>query len=152
MLRGIDLLQLKSKIVAPGGQAVERITTGQQKVKGRPVQICLTDRTRKAVEAWYQQGGITVWNYLFPGEMKGHLSTRQYCNLVKQWVALAGLNPEHYGTHSLRRTKAHQIYIASGGNLRAVQLLLGHSSIQNTQEYLGVEEEAALDIAAGVTI
>jgi site-specific recombinase XerD len=71
------------------------------------------------------------------------MSTRQYARLVDEWVAAIGLRPKEYGTHSLRRTKASMIYNATG-NLRAIQILLGHSKIENTVRYLGVDVEDAL--------
>jgi integrase len=80
-----------------------------------------------------------------------HLSTRQYARLVDEWVGGAGLRPEEYGTHSLRRTKASIIYKASG-NLRAVQILLGHAKIENTVRYLGVDVEDALALAEGIEV
>jgi site-specific recombinase XerC len=70
------------------------------------------------------------------------LSTRQYARLVTEWVTGIGLRREECGTHSLRRTKASIIYKASG-NLRAVQIVLGHAKIENTVRYLGVDVEDA---------
>ena len=75
-----------------------------------------------------------------------HMSTRQYARLVVEWVTAIGLRREEYGTHSLRRTKASIIYRATG-NLRAVQILLGHTKIENTVRYLGVDIEDALLLA-----
>lgn len=75
-----------------------------------------------------------------------HLSTRQYARLVDEWVATIGLRPEEYGTHSLRRTKASIIYKATG-NVRAIQILLGHFKIENTVRYPGVDIEDALTLA-----
>jgi integrase len=79
------------------------------------------------------------------------LSTRQYARIVKGWVRSVGLNPVTYGTHSLRRTKAALIYRKTG-NLRAVQLLLGHSKLESTVRYLGVEVDDALSISEGVDL
>ena len=75
-----------------------------------------------------------------------HLSTRQYARLVSSWVESIGLDPSLYGTHSLRRTKATLIYRRTG-NLRAVQLLLGHTKIESTVRYLGVEVDDALALS-----
>jgi integrase len=61
-------------------------------------------------------------------------------------VSTLSLDITQYGTHSLRRTKASLIY-AKTKNLRAIQLLLGHSKLQSTIEYLGVEIEDALSIS-----
>ena len=74
------------------------------------------------------------------------MSTRQYARLVDEWVTAIGLRREDYGTHSMRRTKAAMIYRATG-NLRAVQILLGHTKIENTVRYLGVDIEDALILA-----
>lgn len=74
------------------------------------------------------------------------MCTRQYARLVDEWVTAIGLPPEEYGTHSLRRAKASMIYKATG-NLRAIQILLGHSKIENTVRYLGVDVEDALLLA-----
>jgi site-specific recombinase XerC len=61
------------------------------------------------------------------------------------------LRREDYGTHSLRRTKASIIYKQTG-NLRAVQILLGHTKIESTVRYLGVEVDDALAIAEQVDV
>ena len=74
------------------------------------------------------------------------MSTRQYARLVDEWVTAIGLRREDYGTHSLRRTKAVMIYKATG-NLHAIQILLGHTKIENTVKYLGVDVEDALELA-----
>jgi integrase len=79
------------------------------------------------------------------------MSTRQYARLVARWVTMTGLDPTLYGTHSLRRTKATLIYRRTG-NLRAVQLLLGHTKIESTVRYLGVEVDDALAIAEQVDV
>ena len=87
-------------------------------------------------------------DYAFPSRVDhaGHLSTRQYARLVDEWVVAVGLRRAEYGTHSLRRTKASMIYKATG-NLRAIQILLGHTKIENTVRYLGVDIEDALVLA-----
>ena len=92
--------------------------------------------------------GLRIDDYIFPGraDRQSHLSTRQYARLVARWVAMVGLNPITYGTHSLRRTKATLIYRRTK-NLRAVQLLLGHTKLESTVRYLGIEMEDALEIA-----
>lgn len=98
--------------------------------------------------AWLKRRGGSVDDYAFPSriENSGHLSTRQYARLVDEWVTAIGLRREDYGTHSLRRTKAAIIYKATG-NLRAIQILLGHTKIENTVRYLGADIEDALELA-----
>jgi integrase len=75
-----------------------------------------------------------------------HITTRQYARIVDYWVSLIGLDRHEYGTHSLRRTKATLIYRRTK-NLRAVQLLLGHTKLESTVRYLGIEVDDALELA-----
>jgi hypothetical protein len=91
--------------------------------------------------AFLPSPSVNVVSFLEP-----HLSTRQYARLVDEWVGAVGLNVHEYGTHSLRRTKASLIYKATG-NLRAIQILLGHSNIENTVRYLGVDVDDAITLA-----
>ena len=70
---------------------------------------------------------------------------------MDEWVSAIGFRKEEYGTHSLRRTKASLIYKATG-NLRAVQILLGHTKIENTVRYLGVDVEDALELAEATEV
>ena len=103
---------------------------------------------RKSLTAWLERRFGSPQNFLFPSRVDylGHLSTRQYARLVDEWVSIVGLNPREYGTHSMRRTKASLIYKATG-NLRAVQILLGHTNIENTVRYLGVDVDDALSLS-----
>jgi integrase len=130
--------------VAHGGKAVSRASVVQQKT-GRPVKFELTDQTRAAVEAWIAKGRLDAGQFLFPSRLRRspHISTREYARIVKAWVARIGLNPGDYGTHSLRRTKATLIYQRTK-NLRAIQLLLGHTKLESTVRYLGIEVDDAL--------
>jgi site-specific recombinase XerC len=79
------------------------------------------------------------------------MTTRQYARLLSEWLTSVGLDPHLYGTHSLRRTKATRIYWRTG-NLRAVQLLLGHTKIESTVRYLGIEVDDAIAIAEQVDV
>jgi len=119
----------------------------QQKT-GRPVQFEITTEVRASLLAWLQRRGGTVDDYAFPSRVDhaDHLSTRQYARLVDEWVTAIWLRRQDYGTHSLWRTKATMIYKATG-NLRAIQILLGHTKIENTVRYLGVDIEDALELA-----
>ncbi len=71
---------------------------------------------------------------------------RHYARMINVWVSQIGLDPAAYGTHSLRRTKPTLIYQRTK-NLRVVQLLLGHTKLESTVRYLGVEVEDALEIS-----
>jgi integrase len=128
-LRGCDLVRLRVNDVCVGGQIRDRATVIQQKT-GRPVQFEITEQTRAAIRDWLADTGPASGRYLFPSRFHGqpHISTRQYARIVHRWVERAGLANSAYGTHSLRRTKAAQIYKKTG-NLRAVQLLLGHTKL-----------------------
>ncbi|HEY9344444.1 MAG TPA: tyrosine-type recombinase/integrase [Inquilinus sp.] len=145
-LRASDLVSLKIEDVQIAGRARERATIIQQKT-ARPVQFELTDNTRRAVQVWLAHLGQAV-GFLFPSPVRrhSHLSTRQYARILHGWVADAGLDSAAYGTHSMRRTKAAQIYRKTG-NLRAVQLLLGHRKLESTVRYLGIEVDDALSIS-----
>lgn len=119
----------------------------QQKT-GRPVQFELTNDVRTSLLAWLERRGGTVDDHVFPSRINHahHMSTRQYAHLVDEWVTTIGLRASDYGTHSLRRTKVAMIYRTTG-NLRTIQILLGHTKIENTVRYLGVDIEDALLLA-----
>jgi len=130
----------------------ERVSVIQSKTK-RPVQFELTENTRETVLAWVKSPKMLACPFMFPSRFhdRPHISTRQYGRLVRDWITAIGLEPSGYGTHSLRRTEAAEIYRKTG-NLRAVQLLLGHTKVDSTVRYLGVELEDALIIAERIDI
>ena len=146
-LRGCDLVRLRIGDVIQGGKPLHRAMVMQRKT-GMPVKFELSKQTRDAVEAWIKKIEARSEGYLFPSRFHRipHLSTRQYARIVKFWVSLIGLDATLYGTHSLRRTKATLIYRRTK-NLRAVQLLLGHTKLESTVRYLGIEVDDALEIA-----
>jgi integrase len=151
-LRACDLVALRISDVEAGGRIRERATIVQKKT-GRPVQFEITEPTRAALRDWLATLGHRPGGFLFPSRFRGspHLSTRQYARIVNRWVESVGLDAADYGTHSMRRTKAAQIYRKTG-NLRAVQLLLGHTKLESTVRYLGVEVDDALSIAEQVEL
>src|ERR1700722_7386833 len=146
-LRGCDVVALKVEDVAPNGYTINRATVRQRKT-ARPVKFELTDQTRDAVDDYLRAAGKKPGEFLFTGSGRSGqgMTTRQYARLVSRWVASIGLDAKLFGTHSLRRTKATLIYRRTG-NLRAVQLLLGHTKIESTVRYLGIEVDDALAIA-----
>jgi integrase len=146
-LRGCDLVAVRVDDVAPSGYAIDRATIRQSKT-GRPARFELRDQTRSAIDEYLRLTGRKPDQLLFPGRGDGPhgLTTKQYARLVHEWVASIGLDPAKFGTHSLRRTKAVLIYRRTG-NLRAVQLLLGHARIDSTVRYLGIEVDDAIEIA-----
>jgi len=151
-LRGCDLVRLKVDDLCVGGRLRDRATIIQKKT-GRPVQFELTEQTRSSVEDWLAILNIRDGRFLFPSRVheEPHISTRQYARIVHSWIRSAGLDDSAYGTHSMRRTKAAQIYKKTG-NLRAVQLLLGHSKLESTVRYLGIEVDDALSISEQVEL
>jgi integrase len=142
-----DLVRLKVRDICHGDRVAARAIVMQQKTS-RPVQFEITASTREAVAAWIKEAALRSEDYLFPSRLHEslHLSTRQYAHIVDSWVEEIGLDPADYGTHSMRRTKASLIYRRTK-NLRAVQLLLGHTKLESTVRYLGIEVDDALELA-----
>lgn len=138
-LRGCDVVALRLSDILSAGVIRRRGIVIQQKT-GRPVHFEITEQTRRSFLAW-----LNVRPICAPGW------TRQYIRLVKQWVALAGLEPAAYGSHSLRRTKVSMLYRKTG-NLRACQLLLGHTKLERTVRYLSVELDDALELSEALEI
>ena len=151
-LRGCDLVSLLVSDAYVAGRVKERTSIMQSKTK-QPVQFEITEGTRKSLKIWIDDPAMVGSDFLWPGRFRepDHISTRQYARLVKDWVASIGLEPSAFGTHSMRRTKVAQIYKKTG-NLRAVQLLLGHTKMDSTVRYLGVDLEDALAISESVEI
>jgi integrase len=151
-LRGCDVVALRVEDIAPHGYAIDRVTVRQRKT-GQPVRFEVTELTRQAVDDYIRTAGKKPGEFLF-GSRRGLgrcMTTRQYARLVAEWVGGVGLDPGLFGTHSLRRTKATLIYRRTG-NLRAVQLLLGHTKIESTVRYLGIEVDDAIAIAEQVEV
>ncbi len=151
-LRGCDVVNLKVEDVAPHGYAVDRATVRQRKT-GRPVKFEITEQTRQTVDDYLKATDKEPGDFLFTGRRGPDrcLTTRQYARLLSEWIGGIGLDSSLFGTHSIRRTKATLIYRRTG-NLRAVQLLLGHTKVESTVRYLGVEVDDALTIAEQVDI
>jgi len=148
-LRGCDVVALEVEDVAPNGYTLDRARVRQKKT-GQPVRFEITEQTRQSVDDYIHAAGKKGGEILFVGRHgpRQCMTTRQYARLVSGWVGSIGLDPKLFGTHSLRRTKATLIYRRTG-NLRAVQLLLGHTKIESTVRYLGIEVDDALAIAEG---
>jgi integrase len=146
-LRGCDLVALKVHDIAPSGTIALRAIVMQRKTQ-RPVQFEITDLTREAFAAWIAAAGLRPDQSLFPSRIASspHISTRQYARIVRRWVASIGLEPSTYGTHTMRKTNATLIYRRTR-NIRAVQLLLGHTKLESTVRYLGIEVDDALEIS-----
>lgn len=146
-LRGCDLVNLRVRDVTHGNQLLARAMVVQRKTQ-RPVQFELTEPTRTALAAWIEKANLKADQFLFPSRLarSPHVSTRQYARIVHQWVSAIGLDSTIYGTHTMRRTKATLIYRRTK-NLRAVQLLLGHTKLESTVRYLGIEVDDALEIS-----
>jgi integrase len=151
-LRACDLVKIRLDEVCSDSGVRDRATIVQKKT-GRPVQFEITEQTRVSVETWLRALRTTGSRYLFPSRLhaRPYLSTRQYARLVHRWIDSIGLESASYGTHSMRRTKATQIYRKTG-NLRAVQLPLGHTKLESTVRYLGIEVDDALHIAEQIEL
>lgn len=151
-LRACDLTCLRVRDLTISGMLRNRATIIQKKT-GRPVQFELSEQTRGSLEKWIATQKLLSLDFLFPSRSsaKSHLSTRQYGRIVDRWVASIGLDQRRYGTHSLRRTKVSQIY-KKNGNLRAIQLLLGHTKLESTVRYLGIEVDDALAMSEQIDL
>jgi integrase len=150
--RGCDVVAIRVEDIAPNGYTMDRATVRQKKT-GRPVKFELTDQTRQAIDGYLKGAGKKPGDFLFGGRrgLGQCMTTRQYARLLSEWITGIGLDQKLFGTHSLRRTKATLIYRRTG-NLRAVQLLLGHTKIESTVRYLGIEVDDALAIAEQVEV
>jgi len=151
-LRGCDLVSLRVDDIAVGSQVRDRATIVQRKT-GRPVQFEITEQTRASLEDWLKTRPADRGPHVFPSRVHNqpHVTARQYARIVHGWIEGAGMDSSAYGTHSMRRTKAAQIYRKTG-NLRAVQLLLGHTKIESTVRYLGIEVDDALTLSEQVEL
>ncbi|MFM1815358.1 MAG: hypothetical protein RLZ98_2053 [Pseudomonadota bacterium] len=150
-LRGCDVVAIRVEDVAPSGYSMDRATIRQKKTR-RLVKFELTEQARMAIDEYLRLTGRKPGQFLFAGRREpAGLTARQCARLVQEWVASIGLDPSKFGTHSLRRTKAVLIYRRTG-NLRAVQLLLGHSKIESTVRYLGIEVDDAIELAEKIDI
>ena len=151
-LRGCDLVRLKVTDLVVGDRVRERVTVVQSKTQ-RPVQFEVSENTRESIWNWVSSPEMFGCVFLFPSRIhdRPHVSTRQYARLSGEWLVGVGLDPSVYATHSMRRTKATLICKRTG-NLRAVRLLLGHTKIESTVRYLGIEGDDALEIAEGTDI
>jgi integrase len=146
-LRGCDLVSLRVSDLTLGSGIAARATVCQRKTQ-RPVQFELTEQTRNALSAWIAAKRLQLTDGLFPSRPRPgkHLSTRQYGRIVDKWIKSIGLDDAGYGTHTMRRTKPTLIYRRTK-NLRAIQLLLGHTKLESTVRYLGIEVDDALEMA-----
>jgi integrase len=146
-LRACDLVKLRVRDVCHGDVIATRTSVVQQKTS-QPVQFEITEQTRGSISAWIKHAKLGAEDFLFPSRNRTspHIGTRQYARIVNGWVTEIGLDPVAYGTHTMRRTKASLIYRKTK-NLRAVQLLLGHTKLESTVRYLGIEVEDALEMA-----
>ncbi|MBT9247691.1 tyrosine-type recombinase/integrase (plasmid) [Gemmobacter fulvus] len=151
-LRGCDLVSLRVSDVFAAGRVKERASMIQSKT-GKPVRFEITETTRMSLERWISDPEMIGLEFLWPSRIHGspHPSTRQYARIVRGWVISLGLEPSAFGTHSIRRTKVAQIYKKTG-DLRAVQLLLGHTKMDSTVRYLGVDIEDALTLSEGIDL
>lgn len=146
-LRGGDLVALRVRDVCHGEQVANRAIVMQHKTQ-RPVQFEITQATRDALQAWIKQAALKPEDFLFPRRFhhSPHVGTRQCARILGHWVDELGLERADYGTHSMRRTKATLIYRRTK-NLRAVRLLLGHSKLESTVMYPGIEVDDAVEIS-----
>ena len=146
-LRSCDLVKLTLRDISQGSQISKRAKVLQQKTQ-QPVQFEITKPTRESISNLIEHDNLRYDDYLFKSRRikGGHISTRNYAYILESWISSIDLNPSDYGTHSLRRTKPTLIYRQTK-NIRAVQILLGHTKLESTVQYLGIEVEDALELS-----
>lgn len=151
-LRACDLVALRMKDLYQGGRLQSRATVVQKKTK-LAVRFEVTKKSQKAIQDWVDCRGLQIDDYIFKGRRieSNHIGTQQYRRILKKWVAGIDLDPALYGTHTMRRTKATLLY-RKNKNLREIQLLLGHSRIDSTVKYLGIDVDDALDASSKLDI
>lgn len=145
-----DLTCVKVRDLIISGMLRNRATVIQKKTT-RPVQFELSEQTRRSLDEWITRRKLLSTDFLFPERTRASLSTRQYGRIVDRWVVSIGLDSRRDGTNSLRRTKVSQIYKKTG-NLRAIQLLLGHTKLESTVRYLGIEVDDVLALSEQVDL
>jgi len=146
-LRACDLVALRMKDLYQGGRIQSRVTVIQKKTR-QPARFEVTEKSQKALQAWVDYRKLGVEDYIFKGRQNtDHIAPQRYRNILKKWIIDLGLDPSQYGTHTMRRTKATLLY-KQNKNLREIQLLLGHSRIESTVRYLGIDMDDALDTSA----
>lgn len=146
-LRACDVVRLRVRDMSHGNRVSPRATVVEQKTS-LPVQFEITPPTRDAVAEWIKEANLANDDFLFPSRIREspHFGTRQYARILDSWIEEIGLDPTAYGTHTMRRTRASLIYRRTK-NIRAVQLLLGHTKLESTVRYLGIEVEDALELS-----
>jgi integrase len=151
-LRACDLVALRVSDLVSNGRVRGRVMVLQRKT-GRPVQFEVTEQTRRSLAEWLEARPMPDNDWIFPSRSNrgAHVTTRHYARLLKQWVTLISLDSAAYGTHSMRRTKVSLLYKKTG-NLRARQLLLGHTKLESTVRYLGVEVDDALELSEALEL
>ncbi len=151
-LRACDLVGLRVSDLVSNERVRGRVMILQRKT-GRSVQFEVTEQTRRSLAEWLEAKSASAADWIFPSRSNrgAHVTTRQYARLLKRWVGLIGLDPAAYGTHSMRRTKVSLLYKKTR-NLRACQLLLGHTKLESTVRYLGVEVDDALELSEALEL
>ena len=152
MLRASDLVSIYLDEVLDHNGEIRSRTEIMMKKTGNPVQIAIMPDTRDALRRWIGVRPEFAGEWLFPGRYSGaHFSVVRYREIAKRWFKAAGLDIRQYSTHSLRRSKAAEIYRQTK-NLKAVSLRLGHRDMNVTSEYLGIEDEDSLELAEKINI
>lgn len=151
-VRACDLVRLRVRDICSGDRVSTRAIVMQKKTS-LPVQFEITPPTRETATEWIKQAELSTEDYLFPSRVHDspHLGTRQYARILDFWIEEIGLDPTEYGTHTICRTKASLIYRRTK-NIRAAQLLLGHTKLESTVRYLGIEVEDALELSGQTEI
>lgn len=154
LLRVGDVLSLRVRDVWFDDKVKSRFKVKQMKT-GTWVDVELSEKTIEGLSSYLaSKDYLEPSDYLFQGRKRTGraISTVQWRRLLKNYVSEVGIDPIDISTHSIRKTIPTLVYQKSGGNVRACQMLLGHKSLQHTENYLSISQQQALDLKRLVNI
>lgn len=146
-LRIQDLLALKIKDIYYNGEVREYfdVLEGKTKKKHR---VYIPDGVKKLFEEYlskYPYVSINPDSYIFFRQRdtypwKNAIGRRQALNLIHDAMRSIWINPEWFGTHTLRKTWAYQAR-KNDVAIELIQRKLNHSSLRVTERYLWITSE-----------
>lgn len=115
--------------------------------------VYLNDACIKAIENYLRSDcrphdGVKDKKALFLSRQKNRINRRRVEDIVKGFMAKAGLDTEHLSVHKLRHTAATLMYQYGGADIMVLKELLGHESIATTEIYTHVVSEKVKNAVA----
>lgn len=150
-LRVTELVSLKLKTIpikeVQNNTAKALIIYGKG---GKERLVPLGEPSVEALKAWleYRLKTDEKSEFLFPAATKeGHFGRRQFARLLDKLGLEAGIDISKLSPHTIRHAFATHL-LEGGADLRAVQMLLGHSDISTTQIYTHVASDKLKKLVA----